>query len=419
MAVKKDRDRDYGWLQQLSGFLSSFLGNRGDTSWRDSAVESGAMPGGIDMLNWAYDEYSRNQQNQFTQNMYREDRDWQEEMYERYQSIGGQIDQMRQNGINPAMMYANGSINAPAVSSGQMPSSGAGSSVEAGRAVAPMKGVQTMQVVLSAISSMLGQGAGVAESISGIMRNKHMNLKDDSQAALFAEQTNTEKDRQYNLAMDSLLKESEASLNHIDATYRDTLNRLEVEKSRLEITRTWSEYQKILSDIDVNKSVIELNGKKLELLDKDLDIKEQELALSQIKVIMARREEMMQPEMLQLQKNYLDAQVLLTNAKTDSEKAAAEQARANATKALWDAMTSKKLIDVGYYEQQVKNMKTQNGVAIANCIVDGVCKVSSEALGWATFGVSKIGTSSASSAGSSIIQPAYGGPHPTMTGLYQ
>lgn len=391
----------YGYFGGLSDFLKKWLEQRGDTSWSDKQVASGEVPGGVDLFNTAYDEYSRQQSQQFQMDMYREDRAWQEDMYERYQSIGGQIDQMRQNGINPAMMYANGAVNAPAVSSGQMPSAPSGAGAMAGSAIRNQTALDKASGIFQMIASFLGAGSGIGQSISEIVRNRHMNDKDDSQAALFEEQTNTEKDKQYNLAMDSLLKESQASLNNIDATYRDTLNRLEVEKSRLQITKTWSEYQKVLSDIDVNKSVIELNGKKLELLDKDLDIKEQELALAQIKVVMANREAMMQPEMLQLQKNYLQAQVLLTNAKTDSEKAAAEQARANAANALWDAMTKKKLIDVGYYEQQVKNMKTQNGVAIANCIVDGVCKISSEALGWATFGVSKIGSGASASTGSS------------------
>lgn len=317
----------------------------------------------------------------------RDERQWQEDMFNQYQSIPAQVRQMQEAGLNPALMYQSGA------SPGSMSSTGAsdGSPVNSsGRT--PMRAVDKASSILQMLTGVGSVAANMGKSLSDIFRNKHMNEKDDSQAALFKEQTNTEKDKQYNLAMDSLLKESQAALNNIDMTYRDTLNSLEVEKSRLEITKTWAEYQKVLSDIDVNKSVIEMNGKQVELLDKTLEIKEQELALSQIKVVMANREAMMQPEMLELQKNYLESQVLLTNAKTDTEKAAAEQARANATNALWDAMTKKKMIDVGYYEQQVKNMKTQNGVAIANCIVDGVCKVSSEALGWATFGLSKVGS---------------------------
>ena len=397
---------DYGGF---AGALAEALGGY----WTDSAAEGNA-PTGMDITGMAFQEYMQNQQNQFTQNMYAEDRAWQEEMYERYQTIPAQVRQMQEAGLNPALMYGSGAGSPSAVSSGQMPSSGTGSAPSSsGRS--PIQGFQKAMSAIQAVLGMLSSGNSVAQGISSLVRNRTMNDKDKAQAALFDEQRNTEKDKQYNLAMESLLMESQAALNNIDKTYRDTLNSLNVEKSRLEIVKTWAGYQKTLSDIDVNKSVIELNGKQVELLDKTLDIKEQELALSQIKVVMSRREEMIQPQMLELQKKYLDAQVLLTNARTDSEKAAAEQARANAVNALWSAMVKNKLIDIGYYEQQVKNMKTQNGVAIANSIVDGVCKISSEALGWATFGLSKVGSDS----GSSIIQPAYGGPQPTIRGLYQ
>lgn len=388
--ANKWKPYDIGDYDGFAGALAEALGGY----WTDSAAEGNA-PTGMDITNMAFQEHMQNQQNQFTQNMYAEDRAWQEEMYERYQTISAQVRQMQEAGLNPALMYGSGAGSPSAVSSGQMPSSGSGSAPSSsGRS--PIQGFQKAMSAIQAVLGMLSSGNSVAQGISSLVRNRTMNIKDKAQAALFDEQRNTEKDKQYNLAMESLLMESEAALNNIDKTYRDTLNSLQVEKSRLEIVHTWAGYQKTLSDIDVNNSVIEINGKQIELLDKTLDIKDQELALSQIKVVMARREEMIQPEMLELQKNYLDSQVLLNNAKIDSEKAAAEQARANAANALWSAMVNKKLIDIGYYEQQVKNMKTQNRVAIANCIVDGACKISSELLGWATFGLSKIGSGSGS-----------------------
>ena len=361
-----------------------------------------------------WQEYMTNQQNQWQENMYQQDRAWQEDMYERYQSLPGQVQQMREAGLNPALMYGSGASTPAAVQSGQTPSAASTPTPSAGNA-AKQSGASMASQIFGMLSSLLGTGTQLGQGISSMVRNQHQNVKDDAQAGLYREQENTERDKQYQLAADALLKRSQARLNEIDATYRDSLNKWQVETQRQQYIKTYQETQKILSDIDVNDSVIKINGKQYEILDKNLSIQEQELQLKTIQVAMKNREALMQPDMLELQKQYLEAQVLTEEARTDTEKAYAEEARANAANALWDAMTKKKIIDSGYYEQQVKNMKTQKTMSIINGVVDGVCKISSEALGWATFGVSKIGNRTESS----IIQPAYGGPQPTFKGLYQ
>lgn len=347
---------------------------------------------------------------QFELNKISDERAWQEDMYNRYQSIPAQVRQMQEAGLNPALMYGSGA------QAGSMPSTSGGTgSPASGRGAGSLDATSKMSSIVSAVMSMLSGASGIGSQISQMTRNKHQNEKDDAQAALFAEQQNTERDKQYQLASDALLKRSEARLNEIDATYRDSLNKWQVEAMRQQYIKTYQETQKILSDIDVNNSVIKINGKQLEILDKNLSIQEQELQLKSLQVLMKNREALMQPDMLELQKQYLEAQVLFEEARTETEKAYAAEARANAANAVWDAMTKKKLIDVKYYEQQVRNMKVQNGVAITHAIVDSACRISSEALGWATFGLSKIGSKTESS----IIQPAYGGPQPTFKGLYQ
>lgn len=407
--ANKWKPYDIGDYDGFAGSLAEALGGY----WSDSAAE-GNSPTGMDITNMAFQEYMQNQQNQFTQNMYAEDRAWQEEMYERYQTIPAQVRQMQEAGLNPALMYGQGAGSPSAVSSGQMPSSGSGAAPSSsGRS--PIQGFQKAMSAIQAVLGMLSSGSSVAQGISSLVRNSHMNKKDDAQAALFAEQQNTEKDKQYQLASQALLDRSKARLNEIDATYRDSINKWTVESIRQQYIKSYQDTQKILSDIDVNNSVIKINGKQLEILDKNLSIQEQELQLKSLQVLMKNREALMQPDMLELQKQYLEAQVLVEEARTETEKAYAEEARANAANAVWDAMTKKKLIDVKYYEQQVRNMKVQNGVAVTHAIVDSACKISSEALGWATLGISKIGSKTESS----IIQPAYGGPQPTFKGLYQ
>lgn len=346
---------------------------------------------------------------QFELNKISDERAWQEDMYNRYQSIPAQVRQMQEAGLNPALMYGSGA------QTGSMPSTSGGTgSPASGRGAGSLDATSKMSSIVSAVLSMLSGASGIGSQISQMTRNKHQNEKDDAQAALFAEQQNTEKDKQNQLAAQALYDRSRARLNEIDATYRDSLNKWQVESMRQQYIKTYQETQKILSDIDVNDSIIKINGKQLEILDKNLSIQEQELQLKSLQVLMKNREALIQPDMLELQKQYLEAQVLTEEARTETEKAYAEEARANAANALWDAITKKKLIDIEYYEQQLRNMKVQNGVAITHAIVDSACRISSEALGWATFGLSKVGSNTESS----IIQPAYGGPQPTFKGLY-
>ena len=368
MAVNKDKNRDYSWLQQLGGFLSFFLGSRGDNSWRDSAVDAGAMPGGVDMLNWAYDEYSRRQQNQFTQDMYREDREWQEEMYERYQSIGGQIDQMRAAGINPAMMYANGSVNSPAVQSGQMPSSGAGSAVGAGRAVAPMKGVQTMQVVLSAISSMLGQGAGVAESISGIMRNKHMNAVSLAQADNYTADTQLK----YQQADGQMLDNISKSIDLEFKRYNAQLDQMYKEET---ISKIRSEIANIEEDTLLKTKTIEVNGKQIDLMSQQIAESEQRAYLLQMQGMLTRIQKDQQERLGQLQQELLAARAMMTNAQSVVVKEQQTKAYAESQIAILEYIKQQKLMDGGYVDELLQEMMQGRKRRNADAIVGNICNV--------------------------------------------
>lgn len=342
----------YGFFGSLSPFLKKWLESRGDTSWSADKIASGEAPGGVDMFNTAYDEYSRLQSQQFQMDMYREDRAWQEDMYERYQSIGGQIDQMRQNGINPAMMYANGAVNAPAVSSGQMPSSPSGSGAIAGRAVRNQTALDKASGIFQMIAGFLGAGSNIGQSLSQINRNSHMNDKDDAQAELFRKQ--------------AFIAENEGKIKEIEATYAEQRTILELNGIKFDNDLRQANWSKIWSDIDLNNSIIELNGKKYDFLDfqssyfrqltsesaQRTSLLVQQTALAEID---AQKQRILLPYAEQMAK----AQLELTSAQGEEAKARAQLAFDEACKVYLDNVVQAGLIDRGYIDEKMKQMEKQ------------------------------------------------------------
>lgn len=124
----------------------------------------------------------------------RDERQWQEEMFNQYQSIPAQVRQMQEAGLNPALMYQSGA------SPGTMSSTGAsdGSPVNtSGRT--PMRAVDKASSILQMLTGVGSVAANMGKSVSDIIRNKSLN--DYTKA-----QTDSERARKENIEQDTKLK---------------------------------------------------------------------------------------------------------------------------------------------------------------------------------------------------------------------
>lgn len=377
--ANKWKPYDIGDYDGFAGALAEALGGY----WSDSAAE-GNSPTGMDITHMAFQEYMQNQQNQFTQNMYAEDRAWQEEMYERYQSIGGQIDQMRQNGINPMMMFAGSGVNAPAVQSGQMPSSGSGSS-PSGSGRAPIQGFQKAMSAIQAVLGMLSSGNSVAQGISQLVRNRTMNEKDVAQKSLYEQQ--------------AFKTRVEGEIAEIDKEFRRSYNEIHQQESKSRIGVNFSTFVKNLSQASVNESVVEVNGHKIDLLkaqksltDEQKDLVHSEVLLNGIKADQASLDYDLAVDMYQYELALRKSEAELAAARTETERSMAQQALANAEKTFSEAAINNKLIDIGYYEQQLEKEKQLTKKAKQETLTGYIRCASSTLRDVVSAGVEVVGT---------------------------
>ena len=344
--ANKWKPYDIGEYGGFAGALSEALGGY----WSDSAAEGNA-PTGMDITSMAFQEYMQNQQNQFTQNMYSEDRAWQEEIYERYQTIPAQVRQMQEAGLNPALMYGSGAGSPSAVSSGQMPSSGTGSAPSlSGRS--PIQGFQKAMSAIQAVLGMLSSGNSVAQGISSLVRNRTMNEKDEAQAELFRKQ--------------AFVAENEGKIKQIEASYAELSNFLEIEGKRVDNDLKQAQWSKIWSDIDLNNSVIELNGKKYDFLDFQSSYfsqltseSAQRTSLLVQQTAIARLDVQKQRSLLPYAEKMAKAQLELMSAQGDEAKARAQLAFDEACKVYLDNVVQVGMIEQGDIDEKMKQMRKQ------------------------------------------------------------
>lgn len=357
MSKYSKKVRDYGsWFDDpaFQDFVNSIHGGQG--SIQDS--DNGLLPGGKDYANMYYQYWMQNQQNQWQQNMYREDRAWQEDMYERYQSIGGQIDQMRQNGINPMMMFAGGGVNAPAVQSGQIPSSGSGASAP-GSSTPRTNSFQQLMGIFQMLTGLAGTGVNLGQGISQMVRNNTMNEKDKSQASLFESQ------RDLALA-EAEGKRLENAWQEKANMWQDYDHNLKNDKIKAEINALKQQVANGQSQIRLNHSIIEVNGKQVDLLSsyKQLADSQKKLVDEQKLLLMVNKTlANLEVDKMEAMKPYFEkmakAQFQLTNSQTYLNRQQGNLAFRQAALDALEAIKQQGLLDAGIVDEMIKGMQNE------------------------------------------------------------
>lgn len=358
----KYRPYDIGDYGGFAGALAESLGGY----WSDSAAEGNA-PTGMDITNMAYQEYMMNKQNQWQENMYREDRAWQEDMYERYQSIGGQIDQMRQNGINPMLAFGSGGVNAPGVTSGQMPSSGSGASAPSGSR-APLQGFQKAMSAIQAVLGMFQNGNSVAQGISNIVRNAALNKVSRAQADNYAADTELKFQQSDGQKLDNISKSIDLQFKRYNAQLDQMYKEETIKKIRAEVSN-------IEEDTLLKTKTIEVDGKQIELMSQQIAESEQREYLLQMQGMLTRIQKDQQERLGQLQQELLASQIMMTDAQSVVVKEQQTKAYAESQIAVLEYIKQQKLMDGGYVDELLKEMRQGRKRRNADAVIGNICNV--------------------------------------------
>lgn len=303
------------------------------------------------------------------------DRDWNERMYNMYQSPEAQMRQYQEAGLNPALMYQGGvDINGPS----------GGSAASASGAVGgedPQSGFERVMSVMSQFLNMLTGASSIGQSVVQLKNqtaetNSSVALQ-SADAALKGAQTEQTKVQTNNAILDGEMKRLELS-------YKKQFFDLDIKEQQERINNLKKQGEKILSEINVNNSVISLNGAQIDLTRGLTNKADKECALLTSQTLLTNLE----AEKLQKVMPYIQAreaaELELTYATTEAQKADKQKKLAEADEALMAAAKEQEIIDSGYYEERVKGMKSERRRAIADCVIGNICDVVKTGVGVVT-----------------------------------
>lgn len=213
----------------IGSFLDTLFGQAQNGSEKDRAAGRVFSENEVQeaRMNWMM------QQNQ---------RDYEQELYDQRYSFQGQINQMQQSGLNPALMY--GGVGTTASQGGAVGQTAEGPSHDT--TASP---TDRLNSFISLFSSLFGIGTDIAEKINTIKSGKSQRDLNAKEGALTDAQTATEGARKVNVEADTANKnaqtdytrnkqELETSMGILDRMYR----RGQIDKLEYEIRQDSLDY---------------------------------------------------------------------------------------------------------------------------------------------------------------------------------
>lgn len=293
----------------------------------------------------------------------RDERQWQEDMFNQYQSIPAQVRQMQEAGLNPALMYQSG------VSPGTMSSTGAsdGSPVNtSGRT--PMRSMDKASAILQMLTGLGSVASNMGKSVSDIIRNKSLNEVSAAQA----ENYDADTDLKYQQADGQMLDNLSKSIDLEFKRYNAQLDQMYKEES---INKIRSEIANIEEDTLLKSKTIEVNGKQIDLMSQQIAESEQREYLLQMQGMLTRIQKDQQQRLGELQQELLAAQAMMTNAQSVVVKEQQTKAYAESQIAILEYIKQQKLMDGGYVDELLKEMRQGRKRRNVDAIVGNICNV--------------------------------------------
>lgn len=261
-------------------------------------------------------------------------RDFNLQMYQDYESPKAMMEQYRQAGLNPALMYEG--YTPPAVSSNATASS-----------VAP---TSETNILTDGIQAILGMVS--AKQQIDLQRAQIRSINADTEGKQI---DNSNKQRMYDI---------EYSLKDVN-----------IKEAQSEIEKNAAEVNKITQDIKESASRISVNNKELEIGDAKIELMGSEQELNETKQIVEKLNAQTIAAMLPYVKKVQEANIALTEAKTAAEINSAEKLMYEANESMLRGMAEAELIGEGYYKEKALLQKRERKALTANAVVGNTCRV--------------------------------------------
>lgn len=323
------------WLQQYANMGTDKNGNISSKSIGNGAGFSNTQ---LAQMQYNHDEAQL-------------DRQFQEDMYNKYQSPEAQMRQYQEAGLNPALMYQGGvDINGPSGGSAASESGAQGGED-------PQNGFERAMGIMGQLMQMLTGGANLATQVKSTMNDT-------------AETKATVAEKQAHAANLNEDTESKRLQNGITSAFGMANAYYTNANMKAQLDKIAQDIRESASRIDLNNSYVEVNGEKIEVLKSEKSLNASKEALNNFEVEKGRA-------LLPYSQRLLQAQIYLTTAqgeKTSEEAAQVEldsvakrnESYAKAAVDMAQAAVSNGLLDEGYCKEFVDYYKKNGAAALVN-----------------------------------------------------
>nr|DAG71896.1 MAG TPA: DNA pilot protein VP2 [Microviridae sp.] len=339
------RRKQQGIYQERSGFspwLQQYANLGADSN---GGIWSGAIGRGAGFSNTQLAEM------QFNHDEAQIDRQFQEDMYNKYQSPEAQMRQYQAAGLNPALMYEGGvDINGPSGGSAASVSGAVGGD-------SPSNGFEQVMGIMSQFMNMITGASNIGNQVMQVK-----NQTAETKATVAEKRAHAD-----NLEADT---EGKRLGNQITAAFGMARAFYENKQLAASIKQTYQNIRESASRIDLNNSTIELNGEKIQVAKSEAELNWAKANLTKFNEEQGRK--LLEPSL-----KLLRAQIYLVTAqgeKTSEEAAQVELSAvskrnaeyAQAAKDMAQAAVTQGLLDADYCKTFVEYYNKQGDSALIN-----------------------------------------------------